>query len=548
MISKQKMAALGAAVLLPSLLAGCGAAAENSGVSAATNQPLVIVQSPEGTYSENFNPFSSGALNGTLGPIYQTLFYFNLIGTNSVPLLATSYAWSNNATTLTVNLRHGVQWSNGQPFTSSDVVYTFNLLHQDPALDANGIWKSLVAVQANGKYQVVFRFSKPSIGSQWWILGQTYILPQKIWSQIKNPATYTNANPVGTGPYLLHSFSPQEYTFTANPHYWGGEPKVHTLEFPAYTSNDSADLALASGKIDWAGIFIPNAKQVYESRNPANNHFWFPPVNIVMLYTNLKNPLLAQLPVREAISYAINREKLYKVGEYGYEPPASPTGLVLPNNQAWLAPNLPQKDLAFQYDPQKSIQILQQAGFKKNSQGIFVSPAGQPLSFTLNVVAGWTDWDTDCSLIAQELGKVGIQIHVNQEQFGAYYSAFTNGTYQLGISWTDPGPTPYYLYSALLSSNSSANWEGWNNTQTNNALQAYQSAETINQQKQDIYPLEKIMATDLPSIPLVEGATWYEYNTKNFTGWPTPQNPYVEPAPYYYPSMGIILTHLRPKG
>lgn len=55
------------------------------------------------------------------------------------------------------------------------------------------------------------------------LLGSVYILPQHIWSHIANPATVTNPHPVGTGPCLVHSFSTEVYTFTANPHYWGGD-------------------------------------------------------------------------------------------------------------------------------------------------------------------------------------------------------------------------------------------------------------------------------------------------------------------------------------
>lgn len=528
-------------------LAGCGASANPSSGATAKNKPLVVVQAPIGTYAENFNPYSAGALNGTLGPIYETLFYYNILNGHVKAMLGTHYAWSKGNTVLTVSLRSGVKWSNGQALTAKDVLFTFDMLKKFPALDGNGIWAHLASVQTVGSNSIQFTFKKADVPFAWYVLGQTYIVPKKIWQSVANPATYIDKKPVGTGPYLLKSFNPQEYVFSANPHYWGGEPKVHTVQFPAYTSNQSVDLALASGKIGWSGSFIPNINRIYVKKSPTTNHYWFPPYNIVMLYTNLKNPLLSQLPVRQAMSDAINRTKLYKVAEYGYEPPATPQGLVMPTNKAWMNPSTPKSQQRFHYNPKAAVKILEKAGFKKNAQGIFVSPSGKPLSFTLNVVSGWTDWDTDAALVASELGKVGIHVHVNEESYGAYYSGLTSGKYQMAISWTNPGPNPYYLLSSLLSSHSASNWENWRSSKTSSALHQFQQSSSLAVQKQAMYTLENQMAKNLPSIPLVEGATWYEYNTKNFTGWPTSSNQFAYPAPWSYPAMEQVLLHLKPR-
>jgi hypothetical protein len=307
----------------------------------------------------------------------------------------------------------------------------------------------------------VFQFKRPDVPFETYVLG-AYIVPQHLWKNLGDPAKVVLAKPVGTGPYLLNSFNPQNYTYTANDQFWGGVPPVKNLDYPAYASGDATDLGLAKGQIDWGGLFMQNIQQLYAAKSPYN-HYWFPPGNVVMLYTDLKDPLLSQLPVRQAISLAINREQLYKLGEYGYAPVASPTGLVLPNNQAWLDPGLPPSDLPFSFDPTKAVQILEKAGFKKNSQGIF-EKGGRPLSLTLQVVAGWPDWDTDCQLIQEQLQKIGIQVKVEEDQYGAYYNNLTAKTpqYQLAISWTNVGPTPYFLYQNMLSPKGNFNVERLN--------------------------------------------------------------------------------------
>ncbi len=514
--------------------------------TSAPQQPLTIVPAPNGNFQDNFNPFLTSANYGTVGLIYQPLFYFDNISPHVFPLLGTKYSWSNQNKTLTVLLRHGVKWSDGKAFTSSDVLFTFNLLKQYPAADTNGVWSQLSSVQAKGSYEVVFNFKVANVPFASYVLG-AFIVPQHRWAGLGDPTKVNMATPVGTGPYVLQSFNTQDYKFFSNLQYWGGAPAVRHINFPAYSGNQSADLALAKGQIDWSGIFIPSIQSVYASQSP-HNKYWFPPSNVVMLYTNLKDPLLAQLPVRQAMSLAINRQQLYMEGEYGYEPVASPTGLVLPADKSWLDPSLPAADKSFSYNPAQAIKILEQAGFKKNANGIF-EKNGKPLSFTLQVVSGWTDWDTDCSLIEQDLKNIGIQVTVQEEQFGSYFSNINSPkkNYQLAISWTNTGPSPYFLYQNMLNSQGGFNVEQLNNPMINQTLNSFSTTSSPTVQHKDIYTLEKYMAQQLPSIPLVFGATWYEYNDANYTGWPSASNPYINAAPWNAVSNGIVLTHLRPR-
>lgn len=527
-------------------VAGCGTTSTPS-TTAAQNLPLTVIPGLNGAFADNFNPYSASALSGTLGLIYQPLFYFNLVGPQVYGLLGKSYQWSNGNRTLTVTLRPNVKWSNGKPLTVNDVVFSYDILKKFPSLDTNGIWTHLNSVTSKGTNQVVFQFRSPDVPYGNFVLGDVYIVPQSIWSKFSNPAKVTNTKPVGTGPYLVHTFATQAYTYVANPQYWGGEPKVHELKYLDYSSGQSAELALAAGGVDWTDLFFPNIQKVYVSKDPKYNHYWFSVGGTNMLYPNLKNPILSQLPVRQAISDAINRVKLDKVGEYGYEAPATPTGLVLPPQKSWIAPNLPSKYRHFTYSPSKAISILQAAGFKRNAQGIFTAPNGTPLSFTLDVPAGWPDWDADCSLMAHELKKVGINVTVQQLSFGAYYSNITTGHFQLAMSWSGNGATPYYLYQALLQPKNPGNFEQWSNSVTTSALNTYRRTSNPAVQHQAIDTLEKAVAQNLPAIPLIYGATWYEYSTKHFTGWPTAQNPYAQPAPYNYPAEGIVLSHLKPR-
>ncbi|QSO46571.1 ABC transporter substrate-binding protein [Alicyclobacillus mengziensis] len=150
---------------------------------------------------------------------------------------------------------------------------------------------------------------------------------------------------------------------------------------------------------------------------------------------------------------------------------------------------------------------------------------GEALTFTLQVVSGWSDRDASSALIAQQLQKIGIQVTVQQEQYGAYMSNIQGHKYQLAMSWTNVGPTPYYLYENMLSSTGGWNLEQYSNPSTDAVLNNFSQTTNQTQQQQDIYKLEKVMINQLPSIPLFYGPYWYDYNDSRFTGWPSAQNP-----------------------
>ena len=130
--------------------------------------------------------------------IYEPLLFFNTAKAGSVqPWLATSYAWSNGGKSITFQLRHGVTWSDGQPFTSADVAYNFNLRKSSPAL--NGFGLPIAGATASGAYAVTLNFTSPAYTKLYLIAGKTFIVPEHIWKTISNPTTALTAHPVGTG-------------------------------------------------------------------------------------------------------------------------------------------------------------------------------------------------------------------------------------------------------------------------------------------------------------------------------------------------------------
>lgn len=518
----------------------------SSGSSAhSVGQPLTILSGPAGNWQENFNPFSTSALIGTNGLIYQPLYYFSTVSHDSYPFLATSFQWINGNKTLEVTLRSGVKWSDGQPFTADDVLFTFNLLKQYPAADTNGVMKVVQTVVKNGDNKVDFNFNSPNIPFQEYVLGVP-IVPEHQWKSLGDASKVTMTKPIGTGPYTLESFSAQEYKFKKNMSYFDAKDyAVPELNFPAYDSNESAQLALAQGDLDYAGLFIPNINKVFVANDKTNNKYWYPAGSPVMLYPNLKNPLLKDVNVRKAISMAIDRNKIVQQAEFGYPQVSSPTG-VQPRDTDYIAPKY--ANLKFAQNQSGAIQLLENAGYKKGSDGIFVSPSGKKLSFTLQVVSGWSDWVSTCSLISQELKQIGIQVQVVQPQFGAYMSTLQSGNFDLAISWTNSGSTPYKTFEDLLNTNGGWNLEKWSDPATDAVLNDMKSTTDVAKQKADMAKIEDVMVNQVPTIPLFYGPFWYEYSTKKYTGWPDTTNSYATPSPSQNSAVAVILSKLKPVG
>jgi peptide/nickel transport system substrate-binding protein len=549
---------IGALLAAGLLAAACGTSSNSStsGSSAGAKGVLTLDNEGGGLWTCGFNPFNLSDIGFSFGPVYEPLVFVNTLqNAKATPWLATSWAWANGNKQLTFTIRNGVKWSDGKPMTAADVAYTFNLLKNNKALDINSVWSVLSSVTQKGANQVVMTFKAPAVTYFYYIADQVAIVPQHIWSTIADPVKYPDSHPVGTGAFTVNPCSPQNITYKANPHYWQpGKPKVATVNYPAFTTNDTANTYLANGQAQWGSQFIPSIQKFYLSKSP-NYHYWFPPVANVTLYLNLTNPILKNVAVRQAMAYAINRQRASTIGEYGYEPPANQAGIVTPTFSSWLdSSQAAGFGSNYAYNPAKAISILTAAGFKKGSDGI-MAKGGQKLSFTITNNGGYSDWVAAVNVIQQDLKAVGIQVTPKNLAQPAWQAAIYNGNYQLGYYGDTGGPSPYYeLRQWLFSGNSApigqpagSNFERYGNSATDALINSYPATTDPATQHSIVSKLQKVMLQQVPVIPITEQVDWYQYDTGSFSGWVTQANPYAQPAVYSYPDWGQMLMNLQPK-
>jgi peptide/nickel transport system substrate-binding protein len=526
-----------------------------SGGGSAT--PLNISDEYGETWPCHFNPYNPTDGTFSVGYIYEVLAFQDALRPQSItPWLATAWTWSNTNRTLTFTIRKGVTWSSGQPFSAADVAFTFHLLKKHPGLDGNADWSVLSSVTQKGTSQVVFQFKEPSVPYFYNIATKTPIVPQYIWSKVKNPTTFLDNDPVGTGPYTVGNCSGDNIQYQANPHYWQpGLPKIKTVNFPAYLSNTPANEDLASGKDQWGAQYIPAIKRTYTSKTPVNFHYWNPPTSTVSIVPNLKNSVLSNVAVRRAMAYGIDKEKVSEIGEGGEELPANQTGIPLPTYQTWYDTSLAQRyGNAYAYDPKKALAILKAAGFSKGPTGV-MHKGNEKLSFTMINNGDYSDWVASANVVIAELKQVGIQITPRNYDNTTFLAKLQTGHFQLAYHALTGGPGPFFQYQELLYSPNSApigkvansDYERYSNPATDALFHQYTATTSTAEKHAIVDELEKVMLTDVPSIPVTEQPDWYQYDTKCIGGWPTPQNPYAQPSQYVVPDAAVVLLHLYPK-
>jgi peptide/nickel transport system substrate-binding protein len=540
---------LGAAALLATTASACSSGSGGTAGGSASGGTLTI-QGDTGNPSlvEDFNPFTpSTELHGAF-LIYEPLEIPSPVNGVYTPFLATGYRFTS-PTTLVYTIRPGVKWSDGTPFTPNDVAFTFNLLKKYPALDTTGIWAQISGVSASGN-DVTFTFKAPDVPFAGTI-AQVPIVPEHLWSKISDPTKFTDTDPVGTGPFMLGSFAPTQYTLKKNPTYWNAAKIApSSVVFPAQATNQSTNqLEVSSGQFDWSYTYIPDVKKTYVDRDPSTNSYWFPPGGTIGLFLNLTQAPYNNVNFRRGVSQALDRATISQKAVNGYMAQASLSGLILPNLQQWLNPSLPDKGLVSQ-DRTAAIADFAKAGYTLKG-GKLAGPSGTQATMTIVLPNSFTDWAAAATEISTELGQVGIKVNLDEPQYTQYSQTTQAGTFNAAIGGFGGTGNPYTDFSQSLNGSFAApvhtatvnNFERFNNAQVNQDLATLAAATSKPAQQQATDRLEQLVYSTVPVVLLYYGGSWGLFSTKHFTGWPSASNPYTLPTNYNN-SLLTVVTHL----
>jgi peptide/nickel transport system substrate-binding protein len=536
----------------------------------AAHTCLVMTGSGDSAFTRNFNPYTaSGQPSGQFvkGAIYEGLIVSPEGGLPPVPWLARTWKWSNGSKTLTLNLATNAKWSDGKPLTSADVVYSLKggTGAQSKTMDIIGYTRpdtNIASIAAKGKYTVVIKLK--TVDSQFIAatLNGAVIVPQHIWSKVADPATFTNPNPVGSGPFnKITRFTPQDYVFSKNTSYWqAGKPLIPCLEYVQAASNDAALALIQSGQVDWTHNFVPNVAQAYESKDPTHFHAYYAttayPISLLLDDTQYPYSLVA---FRKALSKAIDRNTVSKLGEYGYAPPVDAIGLGGLFPQWVVDPTVKAQAKALAtYDPNAAKSILTAAGFTyKGSQ--LIDPKGNPVNLDIHVISGWSDWVASNQIITKNLRDIGINSNVKLEPDWNSWYPNASATKFPTLLWQNASQgSPYGFFFSNLSANAytpsgadgtnTGNWEHYQSSIATPLLAKWKATLDPKKQQGIATQLEKVWLQEFPIVPLFIGPRWSTYSTKYFHCFNSPKSHYGDPIFSTFPDNLLSFTKICPGG
>ena len=526
-------------------VAACGGSNGSNGTEAASTSNQILYGGDAGspTFVRNFNPFSSSRRQG-INFMFEPLQVVNAIDGKATPFLATG-GKIIDPQTIEYTIREGVKWSDGEDFTADDVVFTFNLVKENPALDTLGVWQHIDTIESTDS-TVTFHLKEADIPAET-IINQQLIVPEHIWKDVDDPVKWTNEDPVGTGPYVIDTFGPNQYTLKKNENYWQKD-KVAVEEIVAPASNKQLDIV--NKGYDWAYSFITDVDKTWVGANKQHNHYWFPPGGTVSLYPNLTKKPFDDVNFRKGLSYAINRDKIAKDAELGYVDGASQAGLLLPNWEDWINEDIPNQGKVEQ-DTDKALEYFAKAGYTQKD-GKLVDASGKQLELNITVPNGYTDWLRGMQSAQSQLGKLGITVKLTQPQPAAYTQAQNNGDFDLIVSSFGGTGSLYQDFNNLLNSefatpvgtSTSANFERYKSDEADQLLAQLRAAADEDEQKEIVDQLQQIVYDEVPVVTMFYGGLWGLYSDKNFTGWPSEDNPYAPPTTWNS-SMLLVMTNLK---
>jgi peptide/nickel transport system substrate-binding protein len=544
------------------------ALATPSAATASAHKCLVMTGSGDPAFVRNFNPYTATSLpSGSFvrGAFYEPLIVTTLGGRSQVPWLASSWKWSQGGRTLTLTIRNGVKWSDGQPLTAADVVYSLTAGKQDKVMDMVGAYRAgsnIASIKQSGSNKVVISLKTPD--SQFIVanLNLQFVVPKHVFSKVKKVSTWTNPNPVGSGPFTqLARFTTQDYVLNKNPNYWkSGAPKIPCVEYVQATSNDSALLLIQSGKVDWTHNFVPNVEKAYEAKDKAHYHSFYAttayPIGLMLDTT--KYPF-SQVELRKAISMSINRNDVSKLGEYGYAPPADAVGLngLFPSWVTNPAVKAEAKQLAT-YNPNAAKKLLTDSGFKYDGSSL-VDPKGDKVAFDIHVISGWSDWVASLQIITKNLKAIGIDSNVKLEpDWNSWYPNAASTKTPTLLWQTASAGSPYGFFYSMMHDNAyvasgqdgtnSGNWIHYKNTAATQLLDKWKITLAEPAQKRIANQLAALWLKELPMVPLFIGPRWSTYSTKYFHCFASPSNFYGDPIFTTAPDNILSFTQICPGG
>jgi len=429
-----RFSALGLIVLLLASVSGCGGRT----LGRDPNTLIVLELADAGTlnplYSSNY--YSS---------VYESLIFDGLVNLGPsfepIPDLATSWKSARGGLRWTVDLRRGVTWSDGAPFTSNDVVWTYRaMLASDTGFPYRGQYSYIKTVVAEGPYRVAFELSQTNALFVLEALNSA-ILPAHVLAKIplkQQRQTNFGERPVGTGPYALERWRHDEQaTFARNPRFWGGAAAIPRIAFRIVLDDQARIDAMLNGEADVDDGIGASSYQTIKERNATLRLLHVRDLYATFFYVNLRRPGLGDLVVRRAMMYGWDRAQTVKGLLRGDADLA--LGITPPALRRWYDPRVRR----YPYDPARARKLLDTAGYRLGSDGVR-HKGGVRLAYALSFPGnGQASSSLEIATEFQaDMQTVGIAITLQQIDYATFLTETNDERYDIAVSGWGGAPDP----------------------------------------------------------------------------------------------------------
>ncbi|MGZ4315911.1 MAG: ABC transporter substrate-binding protein, partial [Gaiellaceae bacterium] len=551
--------------------------AGGSGVAAkAKSYPRALTLITSGTQWGNIagmNPWVGNYAAGMVGLVNETLLRYDPLSGKYIDWLAQSATWTGPKQ-YTIVVRPGIKWSDGKPFTGSDVAFNINLGRFSTA-GWNNLWVNLKQpIKVKGNTVVVNFKTTPNYvqwqNALWFVMPMISPVQGKTIHTAQDFTTYNPHNPIGTGPYKLDTSGYDVTTrvvWAKRAHWWASDQGVAPAPAPKYiidlvnTSNTNALSGVLSGIEDLNNNYLPGVGKLADSHKVKTYYPGAPymlSANTAWLEPNISHQPLNDATFRKALAMSIDVNKIV-TDDYGHLVlPASSTGL-LPTWKSTINTSLV-KQYGFTHDASAAKALLLKAGYKLDSSGMFLNKDGSKIDLEIAVPQGWSDWEAARDMIVASAAQSGIRIHAKVKDFNTWQSDRNTGSFDLVVDnayQLSDNPWSYWngiFHLPVISTGTGqtfANFERYDNpvawalTQKLDKTPPSDTAaiKSINDQ------LQTIEMKDLPLIPLWYNGVWAQMTTKYWTDWPAANSTrQFVPAMWrgYLQMTGIdAITHLK---
>jgi len=496
------------------------------------------------TFIEDFNPYSGAQADMVSGTMFEPLWVINTMKGEIDWRLAESYSYAKDLKSMTIKLKKGLTWSDGQALDADDLVFSLNLGKEDAKLDATGQWggKKFASVAKLDALTVKINFTSKDSTIDWH-LPRLHVVPEHVFASVDDISTFKNPNPVGSGPITeVKQVRDNQIEICRNPNYYKaseGLPYLDCIKFRQYTDNSQIQAALINDEIDWGSNFISDIEKTYVAPSPDTHGFWYPANDLINVYLNTRELPFSDVRFRQAFSMALDREMIVDLAAYGYptvEKQVSGIGEFFKTHfneevnskYAYLA----------EYNPERAMELLEEAGYKDvDGDGFVENPDGSEINFDIHVVNGWTDWVQTVQMVSEYLAEVGIKANTKTVDWSVYDSALKDGTYQASINWSRTnGEDPIQAYrDYFYTAQQGLSWHtnhGISSPEVDALIDEYSATSDEARRKAILAELMVFTSENLAFVPLFSNPTWYQYNSTRIAGWPTEENAFVQPVFY----------------